>query len=247
MSVGAGEGYDCGVSETVALNFGEPIAVFPLPGVVMLPHAAAPLHIFEPRYRRMVEDAIGDGTKPPRPIAVASIDPAADPYDRLPPVREAVCVGHIVRQHRREDGSFDIVLHGLCRAAIDRLEPATSYRPYLIGHLHAMEDPTAPVKGLGSMRRQMRSLLAGPRLQRLFCVRAVMEWIDRPELSDHGAIELVAFAVIKNDGVRYKVLAEGDPYKRARIVWTDLERTDRLLAKAQQQVGDEPPRGVSWN
>ncbi len=235
------------MSETVALNFGEPMAIFPLPGVVMLPHAALPLHIFEPRYQQMVADAIGDGDSPPNPIVIASIHPDANPTDATPPLREAVCVGHIVRHHRRHDGTFDLVLHGLCRAAIERIEPPTQDRQYSMAHLRALEDPTAKVSGLGAMRRQMKSLLSGIRLQRLHSVRAVMEWIDRPELSDHGAIELVAFAVIKNEAVRYRVLAERDPYERARIVWADLERTDRLLAKAQQQVGEEPPRGVTWN
>ncbi|MSR28433.1 MAG: hypothetical protein EXS03_02510 [Phycisphaerales bacterium] len=236
------------MSETVALNFAEPIALLPLHGVVMLPHSALPLHVFEPHYRQMMRDALAGGAEvPPKPIAIAAIEPSAPATDRTPPVREAVCIGHIVKHRHRGDGSFDLILQGLCRAAIERIEEPEGDRLYRRAILRPLDDPSAKVPGLKRMRREMRGLLAGLRLQNLQCVRSVMGWIDRPELSHQGAIELIAFAVIKNEEVRYQVLAEADPYRRARIIWEELERTDRLIAKAQSQVGEDPPRGVSWN
>ncbi|MHC4869969.1 MAG: LON peptidase substrate-binding domain-containing protein, partial [Planctomycetota bacterium] len=46
------------MSETISIDFNEPIALFPLSGSVLLPHAPQALHIFEPRYRQMVEDCL---------------------------------------------------------------------------------------------------------------------------------------------------------------------------------------------
>ena len=234
--------------DSIALSFAEPIPIFPLPGVVMLPHSALPLHIFEPRYRQMVERTLEEGGRGrAKPIAIATIQPGVDILARNPEVREAVCVGHIVKQQRRPDNSFDIILQGLCRAAILKIEEPDAAHLYRRAHLRPLDNPSATVPGLRRMRTEMRNLLRGLRMKRLHSVRSVLEWIDRPELSHQGAIELVAFSVITNEEVRYKVLAEPDPYRRARMIWADIERTDRLIAKAQRQVGDEPPRGVSWN
>jgi Lon protease-like protein len=41
-------------------NFSGVVRLFPLPNLVMFPHALLPLHIYEPRYRRMLEDALAD-------------------------------------------------------------------------------------------------------------------------------------------------------------------------------------------
>ena len=46
------------MSHTLTIDFNKPIALFPLPGCVLLPHNATPLHIFEPRYRAMTSDAL---------------------------------------------------------------------------------------------------------------------------------------------------------------------------------------------
>ena len=43
------------MAEVISVNFSKPMPLFPLPEVVLLPHAIQPLHIFEPRYRLMVE------------------------------------------------------------------------------------------------------------------------------------------------------------------------------------------------
>ncbi len=214
----------------------------------MLPHSALPLHLYEPRYKQMVKHALeGSGPGKARPIAIATIKDAGESDATNPAIREAVCVGHIVNHVQRTDGTIDLILQGLCRATILKVEEPDATHLYRRAHLRPLDDPSVAVPGLRKMRVGMRDLLSGLRMQRLQSARSVLEWIDRPELSNQGAIELVAFAVIKDEDVRYKVLAEPDPYKRARMIWADLEKTDRLIAKAQTQVVDELPRGVSWN
>lgn len=166
---------------------------------------------------------------------------------RNPPLRSVVCVAHIVQHRSLPDGRFDIVVQGLCRASIDRLDEPEGQRLYREAILRPIEDPTLAVPGLKKMRSEMRSLLSGLRFQRMESARAVLSWIERKELSHQAALELVAFALVKDEELRYQILSEGDAFERAKIIWADLHKTDRFIAKAELQLAKKAPRGVSWN
>ena len=98
-----------------------PIPVFPLAGALLFPRAQLPLHIFEPRYRAMVRDALaGD-----RLIGMVQPRDQNDP----PALFETGCLGRIESVEELEDGRFNIVLEGLTRFRIAReLETDTPYR-----------------------------------------------------------------------------------------------------------------------
>jgi len=234
------------MAETVCVNFSEPIALFPLPGVLLLPHAALPLHIFEPRYRQMVEHALCEdgGT---RQFAMATLATSPRDTGRPPRVRDVVCVGHIADHQRYPDGRFDLILRGLCRARILELQEPDGERLYRQAMLGPLEIPDDGAHGLSGARRELRSLLAGTRLQRLQSARVVLPWLERDDLPCRVAIELVAYAMVKDDEARYAILSEGDANRRAGLVWRELKRMDRLLALADQQGSREWPKGMSWN
>jgi Lon protease-like protein len=102
------------------------LPIFPLPGVQLFPHALLPLHVFEPRYRDLVRDAMaGD-----RLIAVASFEPGYEVnYHGRPAVRPIVGVGSVVGHEPIGDGRANIVLRGVTRARIEReLPPDEAYR-----------------------------------------------------------------------------------------------------------------------
>jgi len=107
-------------------DFPEIVRLFPLPNVVLFPHVLLPLHIFEPRYLEMVEDALeGD-----RLIAIAQLQPGWEIPDgqssdndslmELQPKKifPIVCVGHIAHHVRLQNGHFNLVLQGTQRARI---------------------------------------------------------------------------------------------------------------------------------
>ncbi|MDA0578722.1 MAG: LON peptidase substrate-binding domain-containing protein, partial [Verrucomicrobia bacterium] len=48
------------IQEVLTIDFRRPVPVFPLPDCVLFPHTLLPLHIYEPRYRKLVEDALDD-------------------------------------------------------------------------------------------------------------------------------------------------------------------------------------------
>lgn len=86
------------------------IPIFPLPSVVLFPKVFLPLHIFEPRYRQMVAEALsGD-----RIIGMTLLKPGHEAdYEGQPPVYDTGCSGVITHAERLEDGRFNLVLHGL--------------------------------------------------------------------------------------------------------------------------------------
>ena len=86
------------------------IAIFPLPGALLFPRARLPLHIFEPRYRAMVADAMaGEQT-------IGMVQPRDE--TPVPALFDVGCLGRITRCENLPDGRYNIVLTGLTRFRI---------------------------------------------------------------------------------------------------------------------------------
>jgi Lon protease-like protein len=110
------------------------IPIFPLPNVVLFPQVFLPLHIFEPRYRSMVADAIGGD----RLIGVVLLRPGWESdYDGRPAVFPVGCAGVITHHDRLPDGRFNIVLRGLEKFRITGEE---SDRLYRVAHIDSLEE-----------------------------------------------------------------------------------------------------------
>ncbi|HEY0315005.1 MAG TPA: LON peptidase substrate-binding domain-containing protein [Sphingomonas sp.] len=98
------------------------LSIFPLAGALLFPRAQLPLHIFEPRYRALVSDAMA------RDRRIGMIQPRDD--DSLKPVLFDVgCVGRIADVEALPDGRYNIVLEGLTRFRLVReLDVSTAFR-----------------------------------------------------------------------------------------------------------------------
>ena len=105
--------------------------LFPLPSVVLFPQALLPLHIFEPRYRKMTADAL-DGE---RLIAMSLMRPGWDllPSSTPPPIHRIVGLGKIIAHEKLDDGRYYLVLRGLARAKL--LSEQQVDLPYRLGQL----------------------------------------------------------------------------------------------------------------
>lgn len=112
------------------------VAIFPLPESVLFPAAFLPLHIFEPRYRKMTEDAIASGL----PIAICMAKPGEDLAGHAE-VFPVAGVGVIDRHELLPDGRFNIVLKGLARM---RIEEELPHRPYRVVRARPLEDAWPP-------------------------------------------------------------------------------------------------------
>ncbi len=110
--------------------------LFPLPNVVLFPQALLPLHIFEPRYRKMTADAL-DGE---RLIAMSLLRPGWDllPSSKIPPIHSIVGLGKIIAHEKLDDGRYYLVLRGLARAKL--LGEQKVDLPYRLGQLELCRD-----------------------------------------------------------------------------------------------------------
>ena len=149
------------------------IPLFPLAGAILLPRAQLPLHIFEPRYREMVRDALAGqgriGMIQPRPVPGEN-GGLAEPVALFP----VGCLGEIVAAEELDDGRFNIVLHGssrfrliaereLYRGTLNRaaVEPRLVLKEGLLAgaaalivfHTHPSGDPTPSPEDLAFTRR----------------------------------------------------------------------------------------------
>ena len=107
------------------------VPVFPLPETVLFPKVSVSLHLFEPRYRQLGDDATaGDGD-----LIMALLRPGWESdYDGTPPMYETATLGRIRQHERLEDGRYDLVLQGvervrmLPRPGSSELAPGRLYR-----------------------------------------------------------------------------------------------------------------------
>jgi hypothetical protein len=111
------------------------LPLFPLPNVVLFPGVLLPLHIFEPRYRAMVADALDDDRRLGMVLLQSGWE--AD-YEGRPTVFPIGCSGVIVHAIQLDDGRYNIVLRGLERFRIVGEDHARAYRRAVID---AMPDP----------------------------------------------------------------------------------------------------------
>ncbi len=97
------------------------ITIFPLPGAVLFPGLQLPLHIFEPRYRAMISDALA------RDRRIGVIQPHR-PVDGAP-LFDIGCIGRIGEFEALDDGRYNIVLEGESRFRLLReLDVTTQFR-----------------------------------------------------------------------------------------------------------------------
>lgn len=94
------------------------LAIFPLPGAVLLPHGRMPLNIFEPRYLNMIEDALANGR------FIGMIQPYDEADERQiadgTEIYDIGCVGRIAEFADSGDGRYLITLEGVIRFRVAR-------------------------------------------------------------------------------------------------------------------------------
>ena len=100
----------------------ETIAVFPLPGALLLPRARLPLHLFEPRYLAMLDDALKTSHR-----LIGMVQPFEGP-DKNGRLHTIGCAGKVTAFSETEDGRYMITLSGASRFRI--LEEVEGFTPY---------------------------------------------------------------------------------------------------------------------
>jgi len=132
------------------------IPIFPLPNAVLFPNVCLPLHVFEPRYRAMVKEALTND----RIIGMVLLQPGYEAnYEGRPRVYPVGCAGVITHSEPLPDGRFNIVLRGLEKF---RMTGEDESRPYRLAHIEALPEviTQADRAALKQDRPRLESLLA---------------------------------------------------------------------------------------
>ncbi len=136
------------------MTFPARIPLFPLPNVVLFPHMPMPLHVFEPRYRKMVEDAMSG----PKLIGMTLLQPGWEPqYLGRPAIYAVGCAGRIEQCEPVENGRYNILLRGISRFRI--LEEQDG-EPYRLAAVETLPDGVGDQASLEGLRRQVLTALA---------------------------------------------------------------------------------------
>lgn len=230
---------------SIQVNFSKPMPVFPLDSATLLPQQVLPLHVFEERYRQMVAHAL-DGAGQ---IAMGVFRGSRwrQEYHGRPPLRPAVCIGQIIQHETLPDGRYNIILQGVCRARIEREEPAEDgvlyrraiLRPVGVGDVDEFE--------LSDLRGWLDEALSEGPLTQMTAAESVLGYVRRDDIPTSALLELVSFTMTGGGELRYRLLAEGDPVRRADLLKEELLHLQELIRQAEAQHPEKWPKGCSWN
>ena len=128
------------------------LSIFPLPGALLFPGLHLPLHIFEPRYRAMVSDAMA------RDRRIAMIQPRPDSEDAdTPDLFDVGCVGRIAEVEALDDGRYNLILQGLTLFRVRReLVVTTPFRQVEAELLPTTADETLSLGARASLEMESR-------------------------------------------------------------------------------------------
>ena len=185
--------------------------LFPLPNLVMFPHVMQPLHIFEERYRAMLNEALdSDGL-----LAMAVVTGQFE--SAHPPVCPHVCLGKVVTHHRLDDGRYNVLLLGMRRARIVQELPLD--RPFRRAELELLDDfePSA-----GDEQRAMLQQELTRRFAETLPGNVAVDDAIRNFLSAEAPLgvltDLVSFAASLGLDEKCVLLAEEDVDRRATML-----------------------------
>lgn len=193
-----------------------PLPIFPLGGVLLLPRAELPLHIFEPRYRAMTRDA----------LAGANIIGMVQPKDPKaegprPEVYPVGCAGRITACRKTDDGRYHYTLVGLCRFRIqDELPLHDGYRRVTPDYAAFADDLTPPpAEGVNRVR------LVG--LLRPYCEARGLSanWDAVESVADENLVSALAMMCPFAPSEKQLLLEAPTMEERVRVLGTLMEMT----------------------
>ena len=210
----------------------QPLPVFPLPGVVLFPHAEMRLHVFELRYRAMVRDALSGE----RLIALATLVPGWErDYQGSPEFHDLGCVARVEDVEWLPNDHYELRIVGTVRVHFGRVVREFPYRACAVEPVpeapYSEDDPLATMARQGLLAEQARLAPLGDEA-----------WMAPPVLEPTAPLATVvgalATAIRLPADHKLALLAEDSVVERARLLRDRL----RLLGPGGAPPAQEPGR-----
>lgn len=217
-----------------ALAARDTIAVFPLPGVVLFPHALLPLHIFEPRYRKMTADALASDSL----IAMALLEMGGKAERGSEVIAPLACAGVIEGAVRIPDGRYVMRLRGIARMEIVEFVQEEPYRMARFQRLDERNEVDGP-----EVEEEKHRLLT-------VCAALQHEAAGGPghavpineSIPFAAAVNTLCQTLNMEGAIRIRLQEMNDVRERCRLLTRLLERRWEELARAGSG-GTQPPDG----
>ena len=181
------------------------VPLFPLTGAILFPRSHLPLHIFEERYRAMVEDAMAG------PGRIAMIQPADE--SEAPSLYQVGCVGELVGVEELDDGRYNIMLLGSQRfRLIAEADAGTPYRQADIDLDAFDDDDPEPLSSIQRADVEREARRFGDSL------RLAVDWDAVGRLDDEMLVNAIAQVAPFDAGAKQALLEEPTLTGRADLV-----------------------------
>ncbi|MDW8222607.1 MAG: LON peptidase substrate-binding domain-containing protein [Gemmatales bacterium] len=216
-------------------HFSGVVRLFPLPNVVLFPHALQPLHIFEPRYVEMTEDALASD----RLIALVLLKPGWEPYYwAKPAIYDVACLGRIRWHEPLAHGRYNLLVQGLCRFRIENEVPAnTRYR-----QARGWPMPDMEMEVDEALKRELLHELSS-RLASDHPLRETIKALGQIPVPIGVICDLLAFALPLELRVKQFLLETFDVEERAQALLRNLRQLPLLeLLPAPREARPFPPQ-----
>lgn len=189
--------------------------IFPLPNLVMFPHVMQAVHIFEPRYRALFEEAIEDD----RLLALGSLAPGWEgDYEGRPPLRPTACLCRIATHQQTDDGTYNVLVLGVRRLRLVReLPPKKLFRVMESEIIEDFEPGGAPVGAAAALQQRLLTAFkeAMPRIPNAY------EQLDQllgNQITLAMLADIVAYTIDLDLEIKARLLAEPDVFRRTLLL-----------------------------
>jgi uncharacterized protein len=209
-------------------NFSGRARLFPLPNLVLFPHVMQPLHIFEPRYRALLEDALaGDQL-----IAMAVLTPGWERnYEGRPALYSMACLGRVATHFQLVDGTYNVLMLGLQRVRIVRERRVLNHFRQAEVELCADQYPVGPLTRQRILQRKLRDAL----LKIVPMLPEAQEQLDQFLGSDVplGVLsDVIGYMLDLDVAHKHELLAEVDVCRRAELLLGHLTEAELSTGQA---------------
>jgi len=189
--------------------------IFALPNLVMFPHVMQALHIYEPRYRAMLEEALeGD-----RLIALAVLAPGWEKkYEGRPTLRSTACLCRVATHQRTPEGTYNVLLLGVRRLRLVReLPPKKLFR---VVESELLDDVLPDDESPEAAAELQQQLLAAFK-RAMPKIPDAYEQLDQllgSQITLGMLADIVAYTIDLDLEWKMRLLAECDVFKRTRLL-----------------------------
>jgi Lon protease-like protein len=199
------------------------LPVFPLPDVVLFPHALLPLHVFEPRYRQLTRDVLASHKLMGVPLLVEEEVAGAPP----PHFAAVLGVGEVVMAQELPDGRYNLVLRGRARVRLD--QELITDEPYRLIKAVEVPDETRRPEDLGDAEASLRSLITGL-ADALPEGGELLKQVIAAQGTAAELVNVVAAALVADTAFRQRLLETTDLLARMEAVSTEVAAVTARVA-----------------